>query len=418
MYDRAKQAQHLLALDPVAECRADPNSYGFRRERSPADALEQCFNALARRNSHQWILEGDIRACFDMISHKWLLERVPMDRKVLAKWLKAGYMEGGRLFPTGEGIPQGGIASPVLANMALDGLEEELRSRFKRGTSVNFVRYADDFVITGFSKELLEDNVKPVIERFLEPRGLELSAEKTIVTHIRDGFDFLGQNVRKYGDKLLITPSRRSVNSLLEKVRSILRQNRNPRPENLIWVLNPIIRGWTYYHRHAVSKKVFADIDDTIWHALRRWARTRHPNKSSRWIANRYFKSVTGHRNDFTAMGHNGRVIRIFRASSIPIQRHVKIRADANPYDPAYDDYFEERLAAKWQQKEQGRRKLRWLWQAQDGKCPECGCKITRGTGWYLHYIIRKSDGGAQGRDNLVLLHPQCHQLLRECKAR
>ena len=268
------------------------------------------------------------------------------------------------------------------------------------------------------SQELLEDYVKPVIQRFLGPRGLELSAEKTIVTHIRDGFDFLGQNVRKYGDKLLITPSHRSVNSLLEKVRSILRQNRHTRPENLIWMLNPIIRGWAYYHRHAVSKKVFADIFNTIWHALRRGARRRHPNKSSRWIANRYFQSATGHRSDFTATDHKGRVTRIFRASSIPIQRYVKIRADANPYDPAYDDYFEERLAAKWQQKEQGRRKLRWLWHAQDGKCPECGRKITRGTGWRLHYIIRKSDGGAQGRDNLVLLHPECHRVLRECTAR
>ena len=185
MIDRAKQAQHLLALDPVAECLADPNSYGFRRERSTADAIGQCFIALARKNSHPWILEGDIRACFDMISHEWLLEHVDMDKKVLAQWLKAGYMEGKELFPTRGGTPQGGIASPVLANLTLDGLESELRKRFKNKAKVNFIRYANDFVITSASKELLENQVKPAIEQFLKPRGLELSAEKTLVTHIR-----------------------------------------------------------------------------------------------------------------------------------------------------------------------------------------------------------------------------------------
>ena len=356
MIDRAKQAQHLSALDPVAECLADPNSYGFRRKRSTADAIEQCFNALAKKNSHQWILEGDIRACFDKISHKWSLEQVAMDKKVLAQWLKAGYMEGKELFPTRNGTPQGGIASPVLANLTLDGLEVELRSRFKRNAKVNFIRYADDFVITGASKELLENQVKPVIEQFLEPRGLELSAEKTLVTHIRNGFDFLGQNIRKYGDKLLITPSRRSVNSLLEKVRHILGQSRHARPENLIWTLNPIIRGWGNYHRHVVSKKIFAAIDNTIWHALWRWAKRRHPNKSNRWIISRYFTSANNYRTIFAAKDQEGRSIQLFQAASIPIRRHVKIRATANPYNPANAQYFKERLAAKEQAKKQGRR--------------------------------------------------------------
>ena len=356
MIDRAKQAQHLLALDPVAECLADPNSYGFRRERSTADAIGPCFIALARKNSHPWILEGDIRACFDMISHEWLLEHVDMDKKVLAQWLKAGYMEGKELFPTRGGTPQGGIASPVLANLTLDGLESELRKRFKNKAKVNFIRYADDFVITSASKELLENQVKPAIEQFLKPRGLELSAEKTLVTHIRTGFDFLGQNVRKYGDKLLINPSRRSVNSLLEKVRHILGQCLHAPPENLIWTLNPIIRGWGNYHRHVVSKKIFAAIDNTIWHALWRWARRRHPNKSYRWIISRYFTSANNHRTIFTAKDQKGRPIHLFQVASIPIRRHVKIRANANPYDPAYEQYFKERLAAKRQKRNRGRK--------------------------------------------------------------
>src|SRR5438876_9997269 len=190
MRDRAMQALYLLALDPVAETTADPNSYGFRRGRSAADAMEACFIALCRNDRAQWILEGDIRSCFDRISHEWLLAHIPMDKAILSKWLKAGYMENRRLYPTEEGTPQGGICSPVIANMALDGLERLLASHFpKKGrpekrAKVNLIRYADDFCITGASKELLEQEVKPLVEQFLSERGLQLSSEKTVITHI------------------------------------------------------------------------------------------------------------------------------------------------------------------------------------------------------------------------------------------
>ena len=201
MKDRAMQALFLLALDPVAETLADPNSYGFRKERSPADAIEQCFIILGNQHSAEWILEGDIRACFDNISHEWLLENIPMERSILKKWLKAGYMEEHLLFPTETGTPQGGIASPVLANMTLDGLEKFLRERLPKQwkghrIKINLVRFADDFIITGHSKIFLLMVVKPLVEAFFNERGLELSEEKTILTHIQDGFVFLGQNVR------------------------------------------------------------------------------------------------------------------------------------------------------------------------------------------------------------------------------
>src|SRR6266699_4060375 len=180
---RAMQALYLLALDPVAETTADPNSYGFRPGRSTADAIEQCFNVLGKRNAPQWILEGDIKGCFDAISHAWLLTHIPMEKAMLKKWLKAGYMDRRVLYPTKEGTPQGGIISPVLANMTLDGLEKLLWETFphntKRGgkyynTQVNFIRYADDFIITGRSKELLEQEVKPLVEQFMRERGLQL----------------------------------------------------------------------------------------------------------------------------------------------------------------------------------------------------------------------------------------------------
>ena len=215
MKDRAMQALHLLALYPVSETLADHNSYGFRPERSTADARVQCFIALAKGKSPHWILEGDIKGCFDHISHQWMLENVPTDKVILQKWLQAGYVYQGELFTTTAGTPQGGIISPTLANLTLDGLEATLYSRFGRKQSmesnkhqVNFVRYADDFIITGKSKELLENEVKPWVERFLKERGLTLSDEKTKVTHIEEGFDFLGWNFRKYDGKMLIKPSK------------------------------------------------------------------------------------------------------------------------------------------------------------------------------------------------------------------
>ncbi|MBA3440646.1 MAG: reverse transcriptase N-terminal domain-containing protein [Pyrinomonadaceae bacterium] len=198
MKDRAMQALHLLALDPVVETTADPNSYGFRKERSTADAMQQCFVVLSHRTSAQWILEGDIKSCFDGIDHEWLLANTPMDKKTLKKWLKAGFMEKNILYPTEAGTPQGGVASPALMNLTLNGLEGMLRGKYPRNTGrgsalVNVTRFADDFIVTGRSRELLETKIKPLVEDFLQPRGLELSQEKTKITRIEDGFDFLGQ---------------------------------------------------------------------------------------------------------------------------------------------------------------------------------------------------------------------------------
>jgi RNA-directed DNA polymerase len=261
--DRAMQALYLLALDPVAETTADLNSYGFRTARSAADALESCFLALCRNDRAQWILEGDIRSCFDQISHEWLLAHIPMERTILKKWLKAGYVEKQCFHATEDGTPQGGVISPALANMTLNGLEQLLISHFpKKGrpekrAKVNVIRYADDFVMTGSSKELLEQEVQPLVEHFLRERGLQLSPEKTVMTHIEQGFDFLGQTIRKYHKgkrpKFFITPSKKSVKAFLRKVRKQIKESRNQTAGELIVALNPIIRGWALYHRHVVE---------------------------------------------------------------------------------------------------------------------------------------------------------------------
>src|SRR5881296_2445719 len=232
MKDRAQQALYLLALAPVVETTADKNSYGFRQQRSCADAMVQCFLALRSANT-QWILEADIKSCFDQISHDWLLAHVPMDRAILQQWLKSGYMEKHVLHETTDGTPQGGIVSPALANCALDGLEPLLQEKYpaKRRLkslggsypSVNFIRYADDFVITSKSKDLLEGEVQPFVEQFLQQRGLKLSPTKTVTTHVEKGFDFLGQNVRRYPNgKLLIKPSKKNVKTFLAGVRATI----------------------------------------------------------------------------------------------------------------------------------------------------------------------------------------------------
>jgi RNA-directed DNA polymerase len=423
MKDRAMQALYLLALDPVAESTADPNSYGFRRERSTADAMAQCFITLGKQQSPQWILEGDIKACFDQISHDWMLAHIPMDTAILRKWLKAGFMEKNTLHPTEAGTPQGGIISPVTANLALDGLERVLRERFPqlgqgRSALVNMVRYADDFIVTGRSKELLESEVKPLVTEFFKARGLEFSQEKTRITHIEEGFDFLGQNVRKYNGKLLIKPSGKNVRAFLDKVRGIIKANKQAKTGTLIALLNPVIRGWAYYHRHVVSSATFSKTDSAIFDCLWRWARRRHRNKPSRWIYKKYFEHLDGHRCFFRerCRGEDGKpqITRLFQAASVPIIRHVKIQGDANPYDPRWEAYFERRLDLRIVANPKRRQQLLRIWISQGGLCPECGHKITRMTGWRSHKIIWRVYGGSDTMSNRVLLHPRCHNRVHD----
>jgi RNA-directed DNA polymerase len=423
MKDRAQQALYLLALDPVVETTADHNSYGFRQQRSCADAMEQCFKTLSKPNP-QWILEGDIKSCFDRISHDWLLAHVPLDRAILQKWLKAGYLDKHVLHETSDGTPQGGIISPALANCALDGLERLLKEKFPprrplpslggKLPCVNFIRYADDFIITGRTKELLEGEIKPLVEQFLQKRGLELSPTKTVITHVEQGFDFLGQNVRKYPKgKLLIKPSKKNVKVFLDGVRKIIKAALGMSAAELIDWLNPKIRGWANYHRHVVSKRVFRRVDRAIFISLWQWARRRHQKKCSGWLKQKYFEQqgqnnwmFFGESYDDEGIPHKARLL---HASRTPIQRHVKVKAEANPYDSDYETYFEKREGDHMADTFRGTRTLRFLWYFQRGLCPVCNIRITRITGWRLHYSVPRVMGGSSSADNRVLLHPECH---------
>lgn len=343
MHDRAMQALHALALEPVAEVTGDRHSFGFRKGRSAQDAYAQMHNVLSKDYSPKWILEGDIRGCFDHISHAWLMENVPMDKKVLGQFLKAGFMEQGGWHETDEGTPQGGIISPILANMALDGidrlLDEKYHSRNGRAShhestknKVNFVRYADDFVITAVSEELARE-VKAAVARFLAERGLELSEEKTAITHIDGGFDFLGWTFRKFDGKLVAKPSRKSVKAFLRDVhRTILREGRAWKQEELIDELAPKIRGFANYHRHACSSKTFVDIDHHIYVMLSRWAKRRHPKKGGKWRYSRYWTEIGNRKYIFGSQDHY-----LPCMTWQHIVRHPSLRLETNPYlDPTY----------------------------------------------------------------------------------
>ena len=290
------QALYALTLDPVSESMGDTHSFGFRKGRSCQDASKYLFNVLSRSYSPKWILEGDIEGCFDNISHDWLMENIPMDKSVLKQFLKAGFVFEDKLFPIEDGTPQGGIVSPILANMALDGLQEEISLKFHtnfkgnidknwRDThKVNLARYADDFVITAATKEFAEET-KIVVQNFLESRGLKLSNEKTVITNIDEGFDFLGWNFRKYNKKLLIKPSKTAVKNFVKTLSdTVLGKGKALSQDILIVKLNQKIRGFTNYHQWQVSSKTFNYIHFVQFSILWRWAKRRHPHKGKKWI--------------------------------------------------------------------------------------------------------------------------------------
>lgn len=420
MFDRAMQALHLLGLEPVSEAKSDPNSYGFRRDRSAADAMGQLFVCLSRKASAEWVLEADIEGCFDHINHDWLVNHVPMDKAILRRWLKAGVVHKNQLRPTEEGTPQGGIISPTLANIALNGLESGLLAHLQarhgktkaKKLKVNVVRYADDFVITGVSKEVLENEVRPWVVSFLATRGLRLSAAKTGVTYVNQGFDFLGWNFRKYRGKLLIKPSLKNVKAFYSKVRDVIRKAMSVPQVVLIQQLNPILRGWAQYHHPVVAKEVFNTLDSRIWWRLVRWTRRLHPRKKRDWIRRKYWR-VIDERSEFAGeetLGDGTRhVVRLYRLADTRIKRHQKIKADYNPFDPKWEQYGEELRTKRTLDSLRSRKQLLSLYKAQAGCCALCGTAITRETGWHDHHIVRRVDGGSDLLSNRVLLHPVCH---------
>ncbi|TXT39066.1 MAG: RNA-directed DNA polymerase [Comamonadaceae bacterium] len=423
MLDRAMQALYLLALEPAVECASDPNSYGFRKGRSTHDARSQLFVTLSQKASATWVLDADIKGFFDNINHEWLLEHVHMDRQILQKWLKSGVVDAGQLQRTDDGTPQGGIISPTLANITLNGLETGLTQflREKLGTGkaakgkVHLTRYADDFVVTGSSKDLLETTVKPWIVEFLRERGLTLSKEKTRIVHIDQGFDFLGWNFRKYGGKLLIKPNRKNVKAFYAKVKEIIATSVSVPTEALIKRLNPILKGWAQYHRGVVAKQTFSKIDSLIYWRLMRWGLRRHPRKTAGWVYGHYWKQC-GPRKQFAGLkdnpfGGDERIpLPLYCLADMKIVRHIKVKGDYNPFHPDWVAYGEKLRVQRMGQTIWSAQRSA-LWFAQDGKCALCEQEIDiADENMDDHHIVYRQQGGSDALANRVLLHPICHR--------
>lgn len=410
--DRVMQAIVKLALEPEWESRFEANSYGFRPGRNTMDAIEAIHTTLNRRGSSKWVLDADISGCFDNISHDALLDRLPAFTNVIRRWLKAGVVEFGKRTDSLSGTPQGGIISPLLANIALDGLERLFGAEDARGNQIppakrkglnhglNVIRYADDFVVTAPSQEVLQKYVIPRITTFLAERGLELSEAKTRIVHVDDGFDFLGFNVRLFDGKLLTRPAKEKVIAHLRSVKAYLKSHQQAPAGQVVGDLNPVIRGWANYYRHAAAKETFAKADHQTWVMLWAWAKRRHPNKPAKWVKKRYF------RNDGYWTFFEGDA-QLLRRSSTPATRYVKVKGTSSPLDPEQRDYWQARKRRLTARQVYRKDRLALL-REQDGMCGFCQTQMGVGD-MDDHHIVQREVGGTNKLDNRMLVHRWCH---------
>jgi RNA-directed DNA polymerase len=389
-----------------------------------------------RKGADVWILDADIKGAFDHISHEYIMNTIGNipGRELIKQWLKAGYIEAEIFHPTNSGTPQGGIASPLLANIALNGMEA-LLSQFKKvkeyayfdkkkgsqricrkeSNKYGFIRYADDFLITATRKEDIEA-IQPIIQDWLKQRGLELNPDKTKLVHIEEGFNYLGFNIRQYRGKCLITPEKKKVKALLARVRNWLKDHPSHKPEAVIKHLNPILKGWANYYKHVVSARVFASLDHDIWAAVFNWCRRRHPRKGKRWVVDKYFKTLGGQKWYFATSVKNRQgqttTYSLVKLASIPIERHVKVKNQASPDDPALKTYWYHRQTRQGTKAWSKGSKHYQVAQAQAWRCPVCNEHLFNGEQLQTHHLIKVMDGGSDRADNLLHLHKTCHQHL------
>ncbi|PSB58036.1 group II intron reverse transcriptase/maturase [filamentous cyanobacterium CCP1] len=419
--DRAHQAMVKSALEPEWEAKFEGSSYGFRPGRSCHDALGKLYLLCCPHRTKPWVLDADIQGCFDHINHDFLLGALGQfpGRAVIAQWLKAGYLERGRWHPSEAGTPQGGVISPLLANIALHGMEAALGVKHNRqGWLANspyaVVRYADDFVVLCQS-EANAQAAQAMLQVWLQPRGLTLSPEKTRIVHLRQGFDFLGCHIRHYpapqttrtGWKLLITPSQDAIRTVKAKLKQRWQDLKGASPRMVIRVLNPMIRGWANYYRPYVSKAVFYRLDK--WMRVRQWRylHRRHPQKSKRWCVQQYWGYFDPAYPDAPCFGDKASGAFLLRFSRQNIQRHVIVRGTASMDDPDLKDYWQRRQAKQATQLQPSRQRIA---RQQQGHCPVCGESLFNGEQLHLHHRLPKAKGGQNRYSNLVLLHMYCHQ--------
>ena len=418
--DRCLQAMLKNALEPAWEARFEGSSYGFRPGRSCHDAIEKIYGLARPNKTKKWVLDADIRGAFDNISHEYLLKTVgPIPGKELIKqWLKAGYVEHGEFHATEQGTPQGGVASPLLANIALHGMEEAIGVTYDyRGQLIGkraVVRYADDFVCFCETREDAEQ-VQKILVEWLKERGLTLSEEKTRIVHLTEGFDFLGFNIRHYpapqtsrtGWKLLIKPSKESIQDVQKKLKELWRKVQGTNAQTVVGQLNPVIRGWANYFRTAVAKEIFSGLDRWMFYKADRHARRKHPKKSKDWRHQRYWGRFHLDRADPWVFGDKQTGAYLLKFSWFPIERHTLVKGRSSPDDPALRDYWEKRQAAKAKDLTFSKQKLA---KRQKGRCPECGESLFNDEELQVHHRLAKSQGGKDIYSNLALVHLLCHQ--------
>jgi RNA-directed DNA polymerase len=435
--NRVAQAVVKNALEPCWEAKFEANSYGFRPGRSCQDSIAQVWLRL-QDGRDEWVIDADIKGAFDNISHEFILTKLGKcpGRELMKQWLKAGYVEAEIYHATESGTPQGGIISPLLANIALDGLDDLLGQHYNTVTFIRkgkyrpgqtktrkvskygFIRYADDFIITASTKEDIEV-ILPHIKEWLKQRGLELNEEKTRIVQRQKGFDFLGFNIRAYDGKCLIKPQKEKVKAFLYKVRTWLKENKTVKPKTVIEALNPIIRGWANYYRHFVSSKTFNKVDDEIWKAIWKWCLRRHPKKSKVWVKEKYYQTIKGRQWTFTAQTNKRgkhRMKTLTRATEVNIVRHTKVKGKASPDDPTLREYWEKRQVEYGKNYFSKGTKYYRIAQRQKWKCPICGEPLFNGEELHTHHLIPVKDGGNDGEDNLLHLHHACHRHIHGAK--
>ncbi len=437
MYDRATQALVKLALEPEWEAIFEPNSYGFRPGRSPQDAIEAIHTIIAQKA--RYVLDADISKCFDKIHHSPLLEKLntfPTLRRQIRAWLKAGVMEKGAFSETSEGTPQGGVISPLLANIALHGMENRINQAFpwkqikNKGkyigvqSQAQLIRYADDFVILHEDLTVVQ-RCQQIISEWLQGMGLELKPSKTRLAHTLHkyesqlpGFDFLGFNIKQYpvgkyqsgknngtllGFKTLTKPSPKKLKLHAENLRSVIKTHKTVNQKVLIDRLNPIIRGWANYYSGAASKEIFSGIDRLVYQKLRAWANRRHPEKNKEWISDRYWLLRQGEGWTF-GTSEKGKIMRLKKHSETPIVRHVKVQRNRSPYDGDLI-YWSTRMGRH----PEVPKSVTTLIKRQNGKCAHCGLTFKDGDLKEKDHIISRNKGGKDQYNNLQLLHRHCH---------
>lgn len=411
--DRVMQAIVKMALEPEWESRFEANSYGFRPGRSCHDAIAAIHTTLNQKGSSKWVLDADISGCFDNINHDALLQRLPVFTTVIRRWLKAGVVEFGKLAPSETGTPQGGVISPLLANIALNGMERLFGAervdgsqvlpaqRRKMDRGINLIRYADDFVVAAPSQEVLEAYVIPKVEVFLAGRGLQLSEAKTRIVHVDDGFNFLGFEVRRMGRTLLARPQKAKVLGHLAQLKAYLNTNKQTPVTKVIADLGPRIRGWAYYYRHCAASETFTYASHRVWTLLWAWAKRRHPNKPSKWVKARYFRD-DGYWTliDGTAQ--------LYRHNATPITRFTKVVGRSSPMNPAQRDYWDQRKQRSMAREAYRKSRLAML-RAQANTCGLCHVAFWPGDLIDDHHIVRKHEGGSNDLANRMLAHRWCH---------